>query len=300
MNDEHPAASRDGIRRRTIIIGAAAGLVTAATSAALPAVAAPTYSPIPKLPFEVSRLDTQVTSIGKKKYEAIDVLYQGDRMRLFVPHASPPKTSVGVLWYYHSNGSDYTSLTNVYKWSAMMAVDAGAVCICADYGGSLWTSQPSLTAQQNATRYMGNVWKIAVSFMRANSGGGPLMTYAYGTKMVPAVRGMYMASAAYDMEDLYDRDPVRIPPVYGFNRDLAVATNPARLPQSSWVGTRIRTVVSMSDPLVPPPQHTLALVDKAAPVARETSVEYHDGGHRVPDWTSTDMIATFKRWLAEG
>jgi hypothetical protein len=286
------------LTRRTIIGGAVAGIVGGALSTNA-AFAAPVYSPVPKLPYEVSRGDTRVTKLGKKKYEAIDVSLAGDVARIFVPHSAPPgqKTAVGVLWFFHSNGSDHTSIDGAYKYGAELAVDQGAVCICADYGGSLWTTAPAIQAQVNASKYMSAVWKVGVSFMRANSGGGSLMCYSYGTKLIPAARGMYLANATYDMEDLYDRDPVRIAPVYGNDRASVIATNPARFDQSAWKGTRMKTVVSLLDPLVIPSRHGLALADKARPVASEVLVQYHDEGHVVPGWTQKDMITTFAAWL---
>ncbi|THG31162.1 hypothetical protein E6C70_13970 [Glaciibacter flavus] len=285
------------VRRRTIIIGAAAGLVTGALSTTV-AFAAPVYSPVPKLPYEISRADTRTTRRGKLSYEAVDVLIAGDRTRIFVPHATPPgqKTAAGVLWLYHANGSDYTSIDGAYKYGAELAVDRGAVVVCPNYGGSLWTSQPSLTAQVNASKYMSAVWKIGVSFLRANSGGGSLMTYAYGRRMVPALRGMYLANATYDMEDLYDRDP-RVPPVYGNSRSAMLATNPAALPQSSWSGARMKVVASQLDVLVPPDRHGVALANRARPVASDVIVQYHNEGHTVPGWTQEDMITTFAGWL---
>ncbi|MEL4320085.1 hypothetical protein WJX64_13800 [Leifsonia sp. YIM 134122] len=285
------------LNRRTVLGGAAGGLLLGALSTG--GVAQAATSPIPKLPYEVSRSAVRVTKLGKKQYEAIDVVLGTDRVRIFVPYASLPgtKKAVGVLWFFHANGSDYTSIDGAYKYGAEMAVDQGAVCVCANYGGSLWTTQPAIQAQVNVAKYMSTVWKIGLSFMRGNSGGGSLMCYSYGKKLVPAARGMYMANATYDMEDLFDRDPVRIAPVYGNNRALAIATNPARFDQSAWKGTRVKTVVSLLDPLVTPSKHGLALADKARPVATEVIVQYHDQGHVVPGWTQTDMIKTFQSWM---
>jgi hypothetical protein len=290
--------SQGSVSRRTVILGAAAGLVGGAVGAT-PAQAAPVYTPIPKLAHEVSRTDTRYTTIHPKPFECIDVVFMGDRARMYVPWATPPRSGVStaVLWFYHSNGSTSTALDGAYNWGAMMAVEQGAVCICPDFGGSLWTSQASLTCQTNWSRYVTNVFNPAVAFARANSGGGPLMCYAYGTNMVPRMRGIYLANAAYDMEDLYARDPVRIGPVYGNDPALVAATNPARLPQSSWTGKRLKTVVSLADPVVPPPQHGLALAATAQPVAADVRIQYHDQGHTVPGWTQSDMITTFNSWL---
>lgn len=293
------APTRGGISRRSLLIGSAigaAGVLLPAASAS----AAPSYSPIPLLPFEVSRLDTQITSIGKKPYEEIDVVYKGDSIRMFLPHTVKPYksgTPTTFVWYYHANGSTHTALSNVYKWSAMLAVDRGWACVCPNYGGSLWTTEESLAYQYRAKTYMDSYFNIQSSFLRANSGGGSLMTYAYGKRLVPNIKGMYMANATYDMEDLYARDPGRIGPPYNNDPALVAATNPARFKVSAWAGTRIRSIVSAADVLVPPAQHGQALVLKAQPVAAETSLVWHDQGHVVPDFVSTDMVKTFARWL---
>lgn len=289
---------RADLSRRTLLTAAAAGLALGAVGAP-PAHAAPSYSPIPLLPGEVTRTDTRLTRLKKKPYECIDVVLLGDRGRIFVPHAAIPRstTSQGIVWFYHSNGSTHTSLDGAYKYGAEMAVDEGAICVCPDYGGSLWTTATAIQHQVNWSTYMNSVWRLGINFMRANSGGGPLMTWAYGNALVPRTAGIYLANAAYDMEDLYDRDPVRIGPVYNYDRDAVIATNPARLPQSAWKNSRIKTVVSLADVVVPPDRHGLALVATAGPVARDTRVQYHNEGHVVPGWTQNDMIATFKSWM---
>jgi hypothetical protein len=290
------AGESGGIRRRTIIIGAAAGLVSGVAYRGPAAVAE--ASPIPTLPGEITRTATRITRLRKVPYECIDVSIAGDRARLFVPHTTIPGSSagVGVLWLIHANGSTYTSLDGAYRYGAEMAVDEGAICICPNYGGSLWTTQTAINHQVNASAYMTSVWRVGLSFLRANSGGGPLMTYAYGKRLVPSPRGMYLANAAYDMEDLYRRDPARIGPPYNFSLAAVQATNPARLPQTSWKGIRMKTVVSTADFLVPPPDHGVALANTARPVAAEVIVEYHDEGHVVPGWTQADMVETFAAW----
>jgi hypothetical protein len=298
-----PASDLSAVRsplasRRTVLLGAAAGLAGVAV-AARPAQAAPVYTPIPKLPGEVSRTDTRTTRIGKKKFEVIDVVWGKDRARLYVPWATPPKAPKpgAVAWMYHSNGSTHTALDGAYAYPGMLMVDRGAVCVCPNFGGSTWTTQAALTHQVNWDKYMSGVFNIGVAFARANSGGGSLMTYAYAKDMVRGMRGIYLANATYDMEDLYARDPGRIGPVYGNDPALVAATNPARLPQSAWAGKRVKTVVSLVDPVVPPEKHGLALAALAKPVAADVRVQYHEQGHTVPGWTHSDMAATFSSWL---
>ena len=295
-----PSATRGPLAsRRTVLLGVAAGFAGVAVGAG-PAQAAPVYTPIPKLPGEVSRTDTRTTRIGKKKYEAIDVVWGKDRARLYVPWATPPKAPKpgAVAWLYHSAGTTYTALDGAYAYGSMMLVDRGVVCICPNYGGNTWTSQTALTHQVNWNKYMAGVFNIGVAFARANSGGGSLMTYAYAKNMVRGMRGIYLANASYDVEDLYARDPGRnIGPAYGDDPALVAATNPARLPQSAWAGKRVKTVVSRVDALVPPDQHGLALAALAQPVAADVRIQYHDQGHTVPGWTNADMVSTFSSWL---
>ncbi|MBB3676980.1 hypothetical protein [Modestobacter versicolor] len=296
---DEPPTSRPGFSRRTVLTGAAAGLAAVAIGSQ-PAQAAPVYTPIPKLPGEVSRTDTRTTRLGKKPFETIDVVWGTDTARLYVPWATPPKARAkgGVVWFYHSNGSTHTALDGAYNYGAMMAVDQGAVCICPLFGGpSTWTTQAALTHQVNWSKYVSGVFTVGVAFARANSGGAALMTYAYATNLVPALKGIYLANGTYDMEELYSRDPGRIGPPYGDDPALIAATNPARLPQASWTGKRFKAVVSLVDPVVPPTRHGLAMADLARPVATDVRVQQHDQGHVVPSWTQQDMISTFASWL---
>lgn len=294
-----PSAGGPLASRRAVLLGAAAGLVGVAVGSRS-AHAAPVYTPIPKLPGEVSRTDTRITRIGKKQFEAIDVVWGKDRARLYVPWATPPTAPKpgAVVWLYHSNGSTHTALDGAYEYPGMLMVDRGAVCVCPDFGGSsTWTTQAAITHQVNWDKYISAVFNVGVSFARANSGGGSLMTYAYANNMVRGLRGIYLANATYDMEELYTRDPGRIGPAYGNDPALIAATNPARLPQSAWAGKRLKTVVSLVDPVVPPDRHGLALAALAQPVAADVRIQYHDQGHTVPGWTHSDMAATFSSWL---
>jgi hypothetical protein len=306
---EHPArpisTRKDrGISRRSLVLGAPAGLVLAGLGT-LPAFAAPSYAAVPKLPYEVSRTDTRITRLGKKAYECIDVVLPGaggktDRAKLYVPHVAPPslKTAAASVWFYHSNGSTNTSLDGAYKYGAEMIVDKGGICICPDFGGpSEWVNQNAIAWQTLWAKYLPAVWKIATSFARGNSGGGSLMIWAYGKKMLPYQRGMYVANGTYDMAALYDEAPDRIGPAYGNSRSVAVATNPASLPQSAWKGTRMKIVASLADPIVPPSVHGLRLADLAKPVATDVRIQMHDEGHVVPGWTQKDMVDTFAAWM---
>ena len=295
-----------GVSRRAFIastaavaIGAAAGAIGGAGGA----YAVPSYTKVPKLPSEITRMDTQFTKAGNP-YEVIDVSISGDRTRLFVPHVSPPNKYawVPVIWFYHANGSSYASLSSAFKWGADPAVDYGAISIAPNNGGSSeFVTPKAVTAHKNAIAYVNSLWRVYYSFGRANSGGGSLMCWAFGNKLLPRPVGMYLGSATYDMMDLYTRDPVRIGPPYGNDAALIQATNPALLPQTAWTGIRIRASYSTTDQIVPSDKHCLALIAQASPVAIETSSIPHDAGgeptgHAVPGWVNSDMLLTFKRW----
>lgn len=305
---ERPERAPSNPSRRGILRGAAgaAGTVVAAAVAAPAASAATSYAVVPKLPGEISRVSNKTSPATGRKYESIDVSISGDRTRLYVPHSMPPnKTkSATMVWFYHSNGSTYDSLSGIFVDAALLAIDQGWICICPNYAGSKWTTSPATTAQKRATSYVTSLWTIGASFLRANSGGGALMSWSYGNKLVPNARGMYSASAVWDMEDIYDRDPVRVRPVYNFSKAACRATNPMRLPQSAWSKARIRVTCSKSDQIVPPSKHGTALYNKARPVAKEATIVYHpasgDLGHSVPASSAQDMVTVFARWLREG
>ncbi|PPH20605.1 hypothetical protein C5C99_08665 [Rathayibacter sp. AY1C4] len=301
-----------GLSRRLLLAASAVGAAaTASALVATPALAAPNYSVIPKLPGEVSRLDTAFSKNGRKPYEIIDVKIGSDSTRLFVPHSAKPKSgsSVPVAWFYHASGSDYTSLYFAYRYSADPLVDLGFVSICPNFGGpSNYTNPTALAVQTAATAWVQNLWDVRASFLRSNSGGGAMMCWAYAKKMVPNIYGAYHASSVFDVEDLAARDTSpsnRVLAVYGGDRALMRATNPARLPQDAWKGMRLRVSAGTADQLAPAELHGGRLRRLALPVAREATIAYHSGaefdnGHVVPEFTNKDSVATFRRWLQEG
>ncbi len=268
----------------------------AGTSGASSAAAA--SSPVPTLPGEVSRAATRTTRLGAVPFETVDVVLGGDRARFHVPWGAPMKGDRpgGALWFYPSFGSDHTSLDGAYSYGAMLALDEGSLCLCPDFGGAL-TSEPAREHQVAWSAYVSETFSISRSFSRANSGGGALMTYAYARGMVPAARGVYLANAAYDVEDLWARDPARVGPLYGDDPAALAAGNPARLPSRVWTGKRIKVVTSPVDPVLPPGVHGLALAARAEPIAADVVRAEHPGGHRVPGSTHKDMISTFRAWL---
>ncbi|PPI23916.1 hypothetical protein C5D34_08675 [Rathayibacter sp. AY1B1] len=301
-----------GLSRRLLLAASAVGAAaTASALVATPALAAPNYSVIPRLPGEVSRLDTNFSRDGKKPYEVIDVKIGNDLTQLFVPHSAKPGSGspVPVAWFYHASGSAYTALYNAYNYSADPLVDLGFVSICPNFGGpSNYTNPTALAVQTAATAWVQSLWNVRGSFLRSNSGGGAMMCWAYAKKMVPNIYGAYHASSVFDVEDLAARDdsqPNRVLAVYGGDRALMRATNPARLPQSAWQGMRLRVSAGTADQLAPAELHGGRLRRLALPVAKEATIAYHSsdgfkGGHTVPPFTNKDSVETFRRWLQEG
>lgn len=294
------------ISRRRFLSGSAAVAVGAAVGAlgtAGAASAAPNYAKIPKLPGEITRADTKYTKAGNA-YEMIDVSISGDRTRLLVPHASPPSTTnwVPVVWFYHSNGSSYGALNTAFNTASEPTVDYGAISVCPDNGGpSAWVSPAAVAAQRNAVAYITSLWRPFYNFLRANSGGGALMCWAYGNGIMSRMSGMYLASGVYDTWEIYGRAPEKIGPAYNNDETAIKATNPAAVVRGKWTGKRIRASYNPDDVVVPPAQHALALINLAGPVALETSTYTHGGdpatgGHVVPGAVAGDMLLTFKRW----
>ncbi len=300
------AGSLAGVSRRSFVAGGAAtvlGAVAGMLGGASTASAAVEYTKVPKLPGEITRTSNLRTTKGNL-YEMIDVSIAGDKTRLYVPHSAPPNKLkwVPVIWFYHATNSSYASLSSAFHYSAMPAVDYGAISVCPDYAGpTAWVSPPAVTAQVNAVKYMNSLWRIYYSFARSNSGGGALMCWAFGNNMLPRQQGMYLASSVYDIMESFTQGPTIVGPAYNFSVPAIQATNAANLPQSAWTGARIRASYNPDDQRVPPTRHAIALEDLARPVAIETSFITHDGGgtptgHTVPAFVSNDMLLTFQRW----
>lgn len=289
--------------RRTILAASVAG--AGAVAFATPAVAAGDLGAVPKLPGEVSRMATATSRTGRKRYEIIDVVVAGDRSRLFVPHAAPPSQSVGatMLWYYHSLNANHTALSSAFAYSADLAVDRGIVSICPTYGGGTYTSDRAIEIQVAVAAWASSLWRIEASLLRSDSGGGPLLAWAYGKRLVPRVLGAYLASSSYDLEERAASEPQKVLPYFPDAAAIAAA-NPARLPQEVWRGTRFRITGSPDDLVVPFAKHGMALHARALPVAKEATLRSHPGegtnGHAAPSFTNKEMLEYFTRWLAEG
>jgi hypothetical protein len=289
--------------RRTFMLGAAGTMATAAMVAvASPASAASSYSVIAKLPGEVSRISNVVTTTGGKKlYENILVNINGDPARIFVPHSAAKVKGAAAVWFFHAAGSTHSALNSAFKYSAELVTDQGAISICQYLGGDTYTSNAAVQHQKNGYAYLKARFPISLNFLRSNSGGGAMACAAYGGKLIPNVRGLYLASSVYDMEKLYASDPARIGPAYGNSVAAVRATNPARLAASAWKSSNVRACLadpSGVDPYVPVKDHGGALLTKIAGVAKEASARYYlGGGHQVPSWVSKDMLSAFARWL---
>lgn len=288
-------------RRGVLGAGLAATLALAGATAGAPSARA-AASPVPRLPGEVARAATRTTRVGRVPFETVDVVLGADTARLHVPwtaalHGSAPGA---MLWFYHSSGSDHTALDGAYAYGSMLAMDRGATCVCPGFGSTApWPTAAALEHQEAWSLWVGRVFSVGAAYARANSGGGALMAYAYGTGMVPAQRGMYLANAGYDMDALCASAPERVAPAYGGDTASIAATDPARLPARTWTGKRIEVVTSPADQVLPAAVHGLALAAAAAaarPTAADVRSRTHDQGHRVPGWTHQDMVVTFSSW----
>ncbi len=297
------STTRRAVGRRTVLAGGGLAVLGAAGLAGASGAAATTAggtaaAPAPRLPGEVARSATRTTRVGRTPYESVDVVLGGDRARLYLPWGAPLKGDLpgSAVWFYPPFGSDHTSLDGAYAYGAMLAVDEGSICLCPTFGASL-TSEAAVEHQAAWARWAEEVLSVSCSFVRATSGGGALMTYAYARGMVRGTRGAYLANAVYDVEDLWARDPDRIGPLYGDDPAAVAAGNPARLPSHVWTGKRLKVVTSPQDPVVPERAHGLALAARAEPVASEVLRLTHAQGHLVPGSVHADMISTFRSWL---
>ncbi|MEZ0491221.1 hypothetical protein AB2L28_03110 [Kineococcus sp. TBRC 1896] len=250
------------------------------------------------MPGEVRRTATKVSRIGKRSYEVIDVVQNGDTARLSTPWtvALTGATPGVVVWFYHASGSTHTAMDGAGAYPVQLCVDQGMTSTCPAFGGpSTWTRQKAIGLQSRWSTWVPSTFRVGSAFARANPGGGSLMPYAYATSTVPEQRGIYLANATYDNEELYSRDPARIGSAYGNDPALVAPTNPARTPQDAWTGKRCETVASLAA-IVPPASHGLKLVNLVRPVATDVRVQYHDQGHTVPGFTHTDTMSTFRAW----
>lgn len=297
-----PGASRHS--RRLVLTGAALGLGSALVHA-VSASAAPDYSAIPPLPDEPG-CGATVLACGP---EALP-----DHRRLDQGRSHPPVRAAlrGSVAAHRSRSALVLprqrqlvrGALGAFQYAADQAVDEGVISICPQYGGSVWVSRAAVTAHTNAAAWVQKSWRIGASFLRSNSGGGALLCWVYGNRLLPEIRGAYHASGVYDMSEAARRDPLRVLPAYDDDSAAVAATDPARLPQSAWAGTRLRITGSSEDLLVPLAVHGARLHALARPVAKEAVLLDHSSegapsGHIVPTATQKDMLDTFRRWLVE-
>lgn len=292
-----------GVSRR-VFVAALAGGLGATFAGPVSRAEAAASSPSPTLPGEYTRASNVSTPIKGTLYDNICVKIKGDAARLFVPQTIKPHTGlpVRVVWLYHGAGSDHNALTGGFLEDGQRIVDEGAIAICQDDGGTLWSSPTAQNLQISGYSYMSSLYTITANILRATSGGGALACETYGSKLIPNIAGMYNVNAVYDLMSIYNlggEQKDAITAVFGDDPAAIQASNPARLPQSAWAGDDIRIVVSTpssSDQEVPPDQNGLALLDLASPVAAEASLRTHTNGHNTPGFAHVDFIAALQRW----
>jgi hypothetical protein len=304
MIDQFPIPStptKMGVKRRDFVrLALGTALVSGAT--ALPATSAFAAGATPTLPNEISRLPNQISAVGKKLYDNIEVNIQGDIARIFVPQVVKPNQAapVGVVWFYHGANSDSEAMNHGFKWNGEYVVDQGMVGICQTVGGTLYSNPAAQQIQRNGYAYLSSNFNIGVNYLRATSGGGALACGVYAAKIIPKINGLYMVNGMYDIREAYNtnaRDSIGPPFLY--NTTLIDANNPARATAAYWRASNVRVIVSDDthpDTLIPPAKHGLALLNKITGTAKEASVRYHNLGHTTPDWATSDCMQAIKRW----
>lgn len=292
------------LSRRALLFGGAAAAATATLALAGPApfARAAAFTPIQKLPGEVSRKQNLTTPKGTA-YDAVEVNIAGDRAWIMIPQSLKPyqRKTIGVVWYYHGSGSDHSALLNGFGYEARQTIDAGGVAICQNVAKNSYASPFAVQTQANGVAYLSALYKLGPSFLRATSGGGALAAYSYGAKKIPNAAGLYFVNAIYDVRASYAMGGQgEIGPAYGNDLAAIDATNPAKLPQSAWKGARIRIVYSTTgDLILPPSVHGIPFFDKAAPVGRDVSRRTHTGGHATPSFVGSEAPLYFSRWLKD-
>lgn len=303
MTDASTTGERAGVSRRGLLAGMFAGAGTVALgSGAVLSAAAATAAPTPTLPGEYTRKE-DVTATGVV-FDNICVTISKDPARIYVPRTIKPQSGVPVpvVWYYHGSGGDHNALEGGYRSPALSTIDKGGIAICQKAGGTLYTNPTALALQQAGWDYIARLFTVSANTLRSTSGGGILATEVYGMRLIPNIVGMYGVNASYDLRAMYDqggRSQASVILAYGDDLAAIEARNPARLPASTWTGTKLRVVVSSpsgTDTIVPPEQHGLLLRERALPVAAEASVRTHTNGHNTPGFAASDFVAAMGRW----
>jgi hypothetical protein len=292
-----------GPSRRVFLAAAASGIGASLLAPAGGAWAA-TPNPSPKLPSEYFRRNNQVTSHAGTLYDDIAVRINGDPARMFVPQTIRPGAApTTVVWLFHGSGSDHNSIVGGFKTTAERIVDYGAIAICQNAGGTLYSHPTAQAAQVAGYAYLSGVYTVAGNVLRATSGGGALACETAAAGLIPNIRGVYLVNAVYDIWSLFDGEgDMRNTIVAAFGEDpVAVdAANPARHPAAAWSGDKLRVVYSQpdgSDRVVPPESHAKPLLAKATTTAAEATSRIHAYGHSTPPWANDDFIAALDRWV---
>ncbi len=281
--------------RRAFLAGAATlGLGLAGLLGAPPASAAP----VPRLPGEISRRQSQRTANGTL-YDAVQVDIGGDRAWLMIPQGLDLDAPQGLAWFYHGSGSDHGALLDGFGYEARQLVDRGIACICQDAGGNGYAGPYAIQAQAAGWRYVSSLARVEANFLRATSGGGALAAEVLGAGLVPNVVGLYFVNALWDVRRSYDLGGrAEIGPAYDYSTAAVDRTNPARHPESAWAGDRIRIVHTTGVDLVTPPQiHAIPFYERARVQGADVTIRTHDLGHTTPSWVANEVPIYFKRWF---
>lgn len=310
-----PSARREQRLSRRVFLAATAGGIGAGVLGAdalgpdvlgrAPGAWAATPNPSPKLPSEYFRRSNQVTAYAGTLYDDIAVRISGDPARMFVPQTIKPgfASTITVVWLLHGSGSDHNSIIGGFKTTAERIVDYGAIAICQNDGGTLYSHPAAQASQVAGYAYLKGIYDVASNVLRATSGGGALACETAAASLIPDIRGTYLVNGVYDIRALYDGEgDMNASVVAAFGDDPAAvdAANPARHPSADWAGKKLRVVFSQpdsSDRVVPPEAHAKPLLATAMPTASEATYRVHAYGHSTPPWANDDFIATLDRWV---
>lgn len=295
---------RSGDLSRRVFFGLAASGIGAllAGVAVTPASAAESV-PSPTLPGEYWRREGQTTRYDGTVFDNICVRVNGDPARLYVPRSIKPGQPTTVVWFYHGAGSDHNALDGGFKTTAERVVDFGAIAICQNAGGTIYSHPRAQALQVAGYNQLAQTYPIHANVLRATSAGGTLAVETYAADLIPKIVGMYNVNATYDLEELYSRPGnarASIIATFGDDPAAIAAANPARHPSLAWAGTQLRVVVSQpesSDLTVPPSRHGLALRERALPTAVEASLRTHTNGHNTPGFADADFVDALRRWV---
>lgn len=309
-SDERPArevtrltqAHRRGFTRRSFMVLGAGGVggALASTVFAAPAMAA---GPAPTLPGEYWRREGLVTPAGTV-YDNIAVRIAGDPAKLHIPRSVTvgSSTPVAIGWLYHGANSDHNAIDYGFSAHSAAIVDSGAVAICQNAGGTMYSHPVAQEIQVAGGEYVDQVFTVWANLLRATSAGGALAAETIAAGLISKVVGLYTVNGSFDLSDMYASGGPwadSVAAVFGNSPGAIEAANPARHGSSAWAGKRARVVVAQpneTDTIVPPAEHGLKLLSIASPTAREATIRAHSNGHSTPGFAASDFVDTALRW----